>query len=200
MLSNGRSGLARRARHWRRRAAAKLDTDGRHFRVKVERMHPALSRDARGFDAPKRHVQLAVQPRVDPDRARVKLRRDRVRPADVLAPHGGGEAIARGERPAMKRAAKAPKVAAAPPVVVPEVSSGPSSATRAAPSVAEARRLHQQEQAIGDGEAMVWFERGKTAEAEGNAKTAKIYYRMAARRAGGDLRRRIEARLAGIER
>jgi hypothetical protein len=103
------------------------------------------------------------------------------------------EAIAKGNRPAVNRKAEAPVVAA-----LPQLSSGPSSATRAAPSVAAARRLHEQEQSIGDGEAMIWFERGKTAEAGGKLKTAKIFYQMAARRANGALRARIEARLATV--
>ena len=89
-------------------------------------------------------------------------------------------------------------VAAAPRVTVPKLSDGPSSATRSAPSVAEARRLHAQEQSHGDGEAVLWFERGKTAEADGKPKTAKIFYQMAARRASGELRGRIASRLAAV--
>ena len=108
------------------------------------------------------------------------------------------EAIAKGNRPAVNRKAEAPAVAALPRAALPQLSAGPSSATRAAPSVAAARRLHEQEQSIGDGEAMIWFERGKTAEAGGKLKTAKMFYQMAARRANGALRDRIEARLKAV--
>jgi len=100
-------------------------------------------------------------------------------------------AAAQGNRPMPKRKQKAPAAA-------PKLSAGPSSATRAAPSVAEARRLRAKEQSLGDGEAMLWFERGKTAEADGKPKTANIFYQMAARRASGELRERIQSRLAAV--
>jgi hypothetical protein len=104
------------------------------------------------------------------------------------------EAMAQGSH----RAERAAPDAARPRVVGSEVPAEPSSATRAAPSVAEARRLHEQEQTVNDGEAMVWFERGKTAEAGGKLKAAKLFYRMADRRATGQLHKTIQARLASL--
>ncbi len=75
---------------------------------------------------------------------------------------------------------------------------GASTAAAAAPSVAEARVLHQQEQAAANGEAMQLLERGITAEASGKPGVARIYYRMAADRAEGPLREQVEARLHGL--
>ena len=110
------------------------------------------------------------------------------------------EALARGSLPA-NRADQAVPIApqaARPRVVGPQLPVGPSSATRAAPSVAEARRLHEQEKTINDVEAMVWFERGKTAEVDGKLKAAKLFYQMAGRRATGQLHGKIQARLAAL--
>jgi len=74
-----------------------------------------------------------------------------------------------------------------------------SSAARAAPSLAEARRMRQAEEGIsGDTEARRWFERGITAEQTGKPSVAAIYYRMALRRADAPLRGEIEARLAEL--
>ena len=73
-----------------------------------------------------------------------------------------------------------------------------SSADRAVPSVAEARRLHAGEQAAGNKEAMVLFERGRTAEEDGKPNVAKVYYRMAVKRATGQSREQIQARLNAI--
>jgi hypothetical protein len=44
-------------------------------------------------------------------------------------------------------------------------------------------------------EAEDYFERGQTAEAEGKPAVAKVYYQMAARRADGDLKQQVLARL-----
>jgi hypothetical protein len=107
------------------------------------------------------------------------------------------EAMAQGSRSANRTDRAAPE-AATPRAVAPEVPAEPSSATRAAPSVGEARRLHEQEQTINDNEAMVWFERGKTAEEGGKLKAAKLFYRMADRRATGKLHKTIQARLAAL--
>ncbi|MEE8452639.1 MAG: hypothetical protein V3R99_12015 [Thermoguttaceae bacterium] len=73
-----------------------------------------------------------------------------------------------------------------------------SSAGRAVPSVAEARRLHEAEQASGNDEAMVLLERGRAAEARGKHGAAKVYYQMVARRASGQLREQAEARLHSL--
>lgn len=73
-----------------------------------------------------------------------------------------------------------------------------SSAGRAAPSVAEARRLHQLEQAAQENEARALLERGLTAEEGGKPKLAKIYYNMAIKRAEGKLRGQVQARLDAL--
>jgi len=92
----------------------------------------------------------------------------------------------------------------APPVVRPVAAAQKlaaarsSSAGRAVPSVAEARRLRKLEQAAQDNEAMVLFERGRTAEEGGKGKVAKVYYKMAAGRASGELRQQIQARLDAL--
>ncbi len=75
----------------------------------------------------------------------------------------------------------------------------PSSATRSAPSVAEARRMHQNEQSQQSTEAQVYYERALTAEEKGKPNVAKIYYQMAAKRAPDELRREIESRLRAID-
>lgn len=71
-----------------------------------------------------------------------------------------------------------------------------SSAGRAAPSVAEARRLHDADVAVRTTEAAEWLRRGRKAEASGKPAVAKIYYQMAARRASGELKDEV---LASIE-
>lgn len=73
-----------------------------------------------------------------------------------------------------------------------------SSAGRSVPSVAEARRLHQLEQAGGNGEAEALYVRGLTAEEGGKPNVAKIYYRSAAKRATGTLREKIQTRLHAL--
>ena len=73
-----------------------------------------------------------------------------------------------------------------------------SSAGRAVPSVVEARRLRQLEQAAQNGEAAVLYERGQTAEDGGKPGVAKIYYNRALKLASGDLRKRILARLKAL--
>ncbi|NQU24831.1 MAG: hypothetical protein HQ567_26410 [Candidatus Nealsonbacteria bacterium] len=73
-----------------------------------------------------------------------------------------------------------------------------SSAGRAVPSVAEARRLHKLEEGTQNDEAKVYFERGRAAEEGGKAKVAKIYYDMALKRAHGEFREQIQTRLNAI--
>jgi len=86
------------------------------------------------------------------------------------------------------------------PVAAPNraASNQPSSAGRAVPSVAEARRLHEAEQASDDDESQVLFQRGRAAEAQGKQGAAKIYYQMVARRASGKLREQAESRLDSL--
>ena len=77
----------------------------------------------------------------------------------------------------------------------------PSSAARPAPSLAEAQRMREQEQAAagsGQDEARALFERGLTAERSGKLSVARIYYRMAQRRADDALRGQIDAQLTAL--
>jgi hypothetical protein len=76
--------------------------------------------------------------------------------------------------------------------------SAASSATRPAPSVAEARRLYEKEQALKLAEATDLFNRGLAAEADGKTGVAKIFYEMTVRRASGQLKDRATARLAAL--
>jgi hypothetical protein len=65
-------------------------------------------------------------------------------------------------------------------------------------SVAEARAERERQQAVRAEEAAAFFERGRIAEAAGKTGVAKIYYQMAARRATGELKQQVAARLEAI--
>ena len=69
-----------------------------------------------------------------------------------------------------------------------------STAGRAAPSVAEARRLHALDKAAEGSDVGVLMEKARTAEEEGKPGVAKIYYQMVAKRASGDLKAKAQAR------
>ncbi|MBW3598531.1 MAG: type II and III secretion system protein [Planctomycetes bacterium] len=68
-----------------------------------------------------------------------------------------------------------------------------------AASVAEIRRQHAEEDEAARAEVLGLIENARQAESAGKLATAKIYYRMAARRADETLRRQIEAHLASLE-
>jgi hypothetical protein len=70
-----------------------------------------------------------------------------------------------------------------------------STAGRAAPSVAEARRMHAQEEDAQQEELKALFERGLAAEEDGKPAVAKIYYQQVARRASGELKSRVQTKL-----
>ena len=70
-----------------------------------------------------------------------------------------------------------------------------SSVARGVPSVREAKELRAAEETAKNEEARVWFEKGISAAEAGNPGAARVYYRMAARRATGDLKREILERL-----
>jgi hypothetical protein len=70
-----------------------------------------------------------------------------------------------------------------------------STAGRAAPSVAEARRMHAQEEDADRAQLEALFERGLAAEEDGKPAVAKVYYQQVARRASGELKQRVQARL-----
>jgi len=65
-------------------------------------------------------------------------------------------------------------------------------------SLADARAQRARQQVAQSSEAANFFERGRRAEASGKTSVAKIYYQMAARRAGGELQSQITARLLAI--
>jgi hypothetical protein len=65
-------------------------------------------------------------------------------------------------------------------------------------SVAQLRAQHLHEQQAQEDEARQWYERGLGAEAAGKANVARVYYQMAARRAGGELKAQIAARLESL--
>ena len=75
-----------------------------------------------------------------------------------------------------------------------------STAGRPVPSVREARHMRAAEEAAEEGEARVQFERGLRAEEAGNLGAAKAYYRLAARRATGQLQDEIRRRLDAVKR
>ena len=68
----------------------------------------------------------------------------------------------------------------------------------AAMSVAELRAKHLREQQTRQEEAVNFFQRGKNAEAAGKANVARIFYQMAARRATGELKDQVAARLESV--
>jgi len=70
-------------------------------------------------------------------------------------------------------------------------SGGASSADHGDLSVAEIRRRQEAASATEDAELAAWIERARGAEAAGKANVAKIYYKMAARRAEGEQKQRL---------
>ena len=74
-----------------------------------------------------------------------------------------------------------------------------SSAGQAAMSVAEARRLHAAELEAAEQEAQRYWQKGLAAEKEGSLASARIYYRLAAKRATGEFQKRILSRLGAIK-
>jgi hypothetical protein len=73
-----------------------------------------------------------------------------------------------------------------------------STAGRAAPSVAEARRIHAAEKAAADGQLLALMERARAAEEDGKPNVAKVYYQMVARRADGEIKQQAQSRLDAI--
>lgn len=65
-------------------------------------------------------------------------------------------------------------------------------------SLADIRAQKEAQQAEKQQDALKYFERGQKAEVEGKANVAKIYYKMAARRAEGELRQVVFARLEAL--
>jgi len=73
-------------------------------------------------------------------------------------------------------------------------SGGPSTAERGDLSVAEIRRQQASEGDAGDKDLASWIERARGAEAAGKTNVARIYYRMAAGRATGELKQQMIAK------
>ncbi len=65
-------------------------------------------------------------------------------------------------------------------------------------SVADIRRANEQRKQARQREGLALFARAEAAEAAGHIGAAKIYYRMAARRVGGEMRAKIKVRLAKL--
>lgn len=74
-----------------------------------------------------------------------------------------------------------------------------SSAGVAVKSVAELRAANLRENQKLQEEALSWFQRGQGCEASGKTGAARVFYQMAARRATGEFRDLIAARLQSID-
>jgi hypothetical protein len=74
-----------------------------------------------------------------------------------------------------------------------------STAGRPALSVLEARRLHQQEQAVADGEMAALMVRARALEEDGKPNVAKIYYQRIAKHASGELQQQARTRLYELQ-
>jgi len=74
-----------------------------------------------------------------------------------------------------------------------------STAGRPAPSVAEARRLHQRELDAKDGEMAALMLRARALEEDGQPNVAKIYYQRVAKHARGELQQQARARLSDLQ-
>jgi hypothetical protein len=74
-----------------------------------------------------------------------------------------------------------------------------STAGRPAPSVAEAKRMRQQEQAVADGELSALMIRAQALEEDGKPSIAKIYYQRIAKHASGELQQQAKQKLYELE-
>ena len=81
-----------------------------------------------------------------------------------------------------------------------KLSSPASSPDRPTMSLADAQARRTRRQAERAEEALEFFQRGQQAEAAGKANVARIYYQMVARRASGQLKQRVLAKLDAIGR
>jgi hypothetical protein len=79
------------------------------------------------------------------------------------------------------------------------VDAAPSRVEKKLPSLAEIQERNELAKRQQKSEAAEFFAKGNRAEADGKPGVAKVYYQMAARRADGDLRGQIAARLAILE-
>jgi hypothetical protein len=98
----------------------------------------------------------------------------------------------------------APQKVSAQPAQVPDAadrlsSAQESSAGRPAVSVTEAKRLHEQELARGNGEMAALMERARALEEDGKPNVAKIYYQRVAKHATGELQQQARQRLYELQ-
>ncbi len=75
----------------------------------------------------------------------------------------------------------------------------PNTAGQPAPSVAQVERTLSRQRARLNEEAQDWFNRGTAAEQAGKTSVAKLYYQMSARRASGEFKQQVQARLDGLK-
>jgi len=80
-----------------------------------------------------------------------------------------------------------------------ETRRSPTEVLRAVPSVADVRRQNALAAVQRDKEAVFFFAKGKAAVEANKPNVAKIYFKMAAKRAKGDFRRQVLAQLNAIE-
>jgi hypothetical protein len=125
--------------------------------------------------------------------------------ADAAAADGDAEVAPAPRAPAPRAAGAkggmrdvAPEPVAAPGGAGKLAAAQASSAGRAAPSVAEARRLHEQERAAAKADVQALFERGQAAEDDGKPGVAKIYYQRVIRDADGELKAQAQERLDAL--
>jgi len=74
-----------------------------------------------------------------------------------------------------------------------------STAGRPAPSVAEAKRMHQQEQASADEELAAMMVRAQALEEDGKPSVAKVYYQRIAKHATGALQQQARQKLYELD-
>ena len=74
-----------------------------------------------------------------------------------------------------------------------------STAGRPALSVAEAKRLHQQEQAGKNDEMLALMERARALEEDGKPNVARIYYQRVARNGSGEVQQQAQAKLYELQ-
>ena len=151
------------------------------------RLQEMLQRAAARQQADNEGGQLDVAPAVLP-------------PANPAGPRPAGNPgvgnPAAGNRPP---AGEAPRQAALPAGPAERLfAAQESSAGRAAPSLAEARRLHELENGANEGDLLALMERARTAEEDGKPGVAKIYYQRVAKHAAGGLREQAQERLDAL--
>jgi hypothetical protein len=86
-----------------------------------------------------------------------------------------------------------------PPTALPSTWAAQRPADSAVMSLAEAKADRARQLAQRSTEAVALFEKGQQAESDGKPAVAKVYYRMAAKRATGALQLQVEERIAALD-